>query len=1702
MKKLPLSLLAIVVCFVAYAQQTTFRIQYNIGAFDFPSGMTQAPGGGNYVFSSFTPNLGIPLGTQGGLTAVNLNGNHVWSKLYRTSSSPFTTDVDLSDVKNSSAGGFIVTGSSGGQALLMKTDATGNITWSYRYIPQSGASSFGNKVIQTSDGGYLVAGSANTLGAGRDSSKLFAFKTDASGTLSWARVFIVNTGFDDDDYLTDVVETSDGYAFVGYATMVAGDGQSDAVIVKTNTSGAVQWAGRFGNSNSEDIESIISDGGTNVVMSGLDNLGAYILNMSIPNSGPSVTGTNTRYYSTGLPVTAGNLTKTYDNNFAIFASGATFGNFTSILAKVNRNTGAVIFAKSYNSFISLLPTGIMAADSGFLINSISADTTGSGGAYDFGVTKTDINGNQGGSGCAPSNVTILTQNYSPTITIFSPTTITTGTRNSGSVTASNVTPTTVIACRSIACNAPATPTVTSSGNNICSGTQVTINASGGTNVTYRVYTQASGGTSIGTTPLSVSPTTTTTYYVEADDNNNPGCVSARGSVTVTVVQPPANVGAISGPTAPCVGASNYSITAVNGATSYSWAVSGGGNVTSSTTSATVNWTTAGGPYTITVTATNTCGSKTATLAVNVLGSVANVNTSASPNPACAGGTLTLTGTGDNVTTWSWSGPAGFTAATQNASRPNLTVAHSGAYTLTASNSCNSLTSTVNVTVNDIPQTVTASASPNPACVGNAIQLTGSAQNATSWSWSGPNTFTAATQNATVPNAQTNAAGTYTLTATNSCGNNTATVDVVVNDVPQNVTATANGANPNAVCPGATLNLSGSATGASSYSWSGPNNYTSAQLNSTVNNFQQANAGTYTLVATNNCGTAQATVNVTISSGPVNTTATANLTNICSQATLSLTGASTGATSYSWSGPNGFTSTQQNPTIANVTLADSGLYTLVATNVCGTASATVNVDVDTTIQNVTVNAQPNDTICAGGNITLNGSGTQVNTWSWSGPAGYSSTLQNPVINNATVANSGTYTLSAGNACGTVTSTVEVLVNEPIANLSATTVTGAAQCAGSIINFTASGSNVNGWSWSGPDGFTSTQQNPVINPATVASSGTYTLTAFNGCANQTVTLTVQIDTAIENVTTTAAPDDTICAGTAINLTAGGTNVTSWGWTGPNGFTASQQNATVNNTTTASSGDYIVTATNACGSSSDTVTVLVNAVPVAPAAPNGPVNTCGSDTATYIVTTVPGATSYNWSLSGGGTIISGQGTATVDVSWGATAGTYTISVTAANNCGASAPATATITVGAPAPVMNATISGSNSVCPVSETYSISSIPNATTYTWAVDAGGNIASGQGTTSIVVTWNTPGTHQVSVIATNACGTSAPATLSVTVNPEPTVPTVNLTANDTTICEGTSVVLSASGSTGGNVSYNFYDAATGGNMYGSNPLTVSPTATTVYYLEVINQFGCVNNSGRIPVTVNVTGAPTVQSITGDNVAVCYGTAATLTANATPTGTTITWWDAATGGNQVATGSSYTIDPITQTTVVYAQATNSNGCLTLQGRVAATAVVIPHVVIDTLSSDKPNNIIFPNEVINFTAVPDTFSNYEFFWNGTSVQNGPSATWSSSKIQDQDSVWVIATDNGCSSSRSQVLVRVVDFPNAFTPNNDGVNDVFLAGYDLVITNRWGQTMYEGRDGWDGKYKGDKVSPGTYYYIVMLDNITDRKNAIKGTVLLVEE
>ena len=75
-----------------------------------------------------------------------------------------------------------------------------------------------------------------------------------------------------------------------------------------------------------------------------------------------------------------------------------------------------------------------------------------------------------------------------------------------------------------------------------------------------------------------------------------------------------------------------------------------------------------------------------------------------------------------------------------------------------------------------------------------------------------------------------------------------------------------------------------------------------------------------------------------------------------------------------------------------------------------------------------------------------------------------------------------------------------------------------------------------------------------------------------------------------------------------------------------------------------------------------------------------------------------------------------------------------------------------------------------------------------------------------------------------------------------------------------------------------------------------------------------------------------------------------------------------------------------------------------------------------------------------------------------------------------------------------------PNAFSPDNDGTNDLFMQGEKLKVFNRWGHLIYDGSDGWDGKYKGEPVSSGTYFYIIEYQSDNVNPETYRGTVTLV--
>ncbi|HZK71890.1 MAG TPA: T9SS type B sorting domain-containing protein, partial [Clostridia bacterium] len=108
-----------------------------------------------------------------------------------------------------------------------------------------------------------------------------------------------------------------------------------------------------------------------------------------------------------------------------------------------------------------------------------------------------------------------------------------------------------------------------------------------------------------------------------------------------------------------------------------------------------------------------------------------------------------------------------------------------------------------------------------------------------------------------------------------------------------------------------------------------------------------------------------------------------------------------------------------------------------------------------------------------------------------------------------------------------------------------------------------------------------------------------------------------------------------------------------------------------------------------------------------------------------------------------------------------------------------------------------------------------------------------------------------------------------------------------------------------------------------------------------------------------------------------------------------------------------------------------------------------------------------------------------------------TYSISNSKLEYTITLTATNNyGCSSKTSKIIDVVPFIPNVFTPNGDGVNELFMSNVELEIFDRYGIRLYKGTTGWDGKYKGQLVDSGTYFYLINYSNKT-----LKGSVTLVK-
>ncbi len=216
------------------------------------------------------------------LVKTDSNGIETWSKTYGGASS----DRGYSVVQTID-GGYIIAGYSGNDVYLIKTDSSGTEAWSKTY--GGGSINYGLSVAQTSDGGFIITGAIYPSFPG--SPDVYLVKTDVNGVESWSKTY-GGIGFDRGQ---SVVQTSDGGYIIAGETSSSGAGGYDVYLIKTDSSGVEVWSKTFGGTSDDQGYSVVqtSDGGYIIAgetsSSGAGGYDVYLLKLETPAPVPSPT---------------------------------------------------------------------------------------------------------------------------------------------------------------------------------------------------------------------------------------------------------------------------------------------------------------------------------------------------------------------------------------------------------------------------------------------------------------------------------------------------------------------------------------------------------------------------------------------------------------------------------------------------------------------------------------------------------------------------------------------------------------------------------------------------------------------------------------------------------------------------------------------------------------------------------------------------------------------------------------------------------------------------------------------------------------------------------------------------------------------------------------------------------------------------------------------------------------------------------------------------------------------------------------------------------------------------------------------------------------------------------------------------------------------------------------------------------------------
>ena len=748
-----------------------------------------------------------------------------------------------------------------------------------------------------------------------------------------------------------------------------------------------------------------------------------------------------------------------------------------------------------------------------------------------------------------------------------------------------------------------------------------------------------------------------------------------------------------------------------------------------------------------------------------------------------------------------------------------------------------------------------------------------------------------------------------------------------------------------------------------------------------------------------------------------------------------------------------------------TFSSSGIYTVSLTQTGGPCNPPGVITHTVMIMNSTITSSTNVT-CFGGNngsaVVATNNGSAPYTYTWSPIGGNTSTGTNLTAGN--------YTVTSQDALG-CKKTATVVIIQPT-NIIATP---------SFTNITCYGANNGSASVSatgGASGFTYTWMPTGGNSssATNLSPGTYSVfvSDANTC-QKSVSLTISQPTSA--LTSTINSTNAVCGslGSATVSTTGGTPNYSYSWA-PSGGSG-------NNANSLTVGFYTVTITDNNNCVNTATTHITSPSGPTVTVSNTSVSCFGGNDGSATATVVGGATPYlyNW-LSSGGT----NNTAT-----NLTAGNYTLTTTDFNGC----MDVSYISITQP-PQIILTLSPNQLICIGQSATLASTVSSSSSYT--VNWQPNNSNGN---SITVSPTTLTTYTAIATTSNGC-ISAPAIVTVSVTP-----TISLTASSNAIvCNGASITLTTL-VTGGNGNYQYSWLP---NHETTASVTYTVNASQQYTISVGD--GCTSASKTI--SVSVSAKPSVKIFPPVNgcapLCVKYYDSTLI-----QSGNIAAWnWSFDNGQSSNLASPTICFTSAGSYSGTLNVITSNNCAYKLCDITGITSVPKPQADftsnIGFESAEDNSTFIFTNASANYTNVVWKAPTIALFGNSI-TENYPN--------QGTYLVTLIATNSaGCVDSITKSIKVDSEFtfyaPNTFTPNDNGLNDIFLpmgtgwdpTSYTLSVFDRWGVQLFNTNDvnqGWDATYKGhgEKVQEDVYTWKVDLKDVFHKQHNFIGHVIVLK-